>query len=206
MTFKTLVVSKYKVISKDEIIPHPGKQIEPSVSDFAKGKWFRGQYNRPGFGIYPIPRVKYVGKKNGIYEFVKEDGHSIKIPEKEMKDQRYAFFEDKDQSENLSGYTFPDYSDTSHFEKYQWIKERGIKTYILDCKKSSNMYAGSHIALTLKDETGKDVSHALMGFQKICTDLRDLGKKATEAAKHLWESGIKVKLGKNILSLLPLNV
>lgn len=196
--FKTLVVSKYQIVSKDEIVPN--------IPDFAKGKWFRGQYKRPGFGLYPIPRVKFLGKKNGLYEFIKEDGHPVKVSEEEMESERYAFFEDQDQSENLTGYTSPNYSDTSHLDRMAWVK-RPFETWTLDCKKDSNWMQGSHIAFTLKNASGEDKTHTLMGFQRSCDNLKYLGDKATEAADHLWKySGVKIKLGKNLLSMLPLNV
>ena len=196
--FKTLVVSKYKIVSKDELtIP---------TADLAKGKWFKGQHKREGFGIYPIPRVKYLGKKNGLYEFMKEDGHPVKVSEEEMESERYAFFEDQDQSENLTGYTSPNYSDSSHLDRMAWVK-RPFETWTLDCKKDSNWMQGSHIAFTLKTASGEDKIHDLMGFQRSCNNLKYLGDKATEAAEQLWKyKGVKIKLGKNLLAMLPLNV
>ena len=193
--FRKRIESKYQIVSKDEIVP--------SIPNFAKGKWFKGQFNRPGYGVYPIPRVKFVGVENKIYEFQKEDGHVIKIPEKEMFEQRYAFFEDKDQSENLTGYTPPDYSKLPNRPFSQ--DREGF--YTLDSKSAVDDHHGTHIAFVLTSPEGEDETHKLMAFQRVCKSLKSLGDKATENADFLWKNyGVKVKLGKKLLSVLPINV
>lgn len=164
--------------------------------DSPVGKWFYGSQKDQNLGLISVPRVKYLGVKDGMHHFQKESGHIIKFHENRLNPQNIDLKQHPDQDETLSAFILPDYSnDDQNWNLNPEAHPYKGKTYIVKAKPAYDSYKGSHIKIILRSPEGKDESYKLSGFQRGVSDIRNFGSSLSDTAKHLWDRyGIKVNL------------